>query len=99
MGRFQPWAQVTWLLLGLAVESPWSALGGPFLSSCARTGLENGLLAISGCEAIFLLCRGDHWPRSVTIASSLDSGCGLSLECVQDGCNGTCEKLEASKPT
>ena len=35
----------------------------------------------------------------MTIASSLDSGCGLSLECVQDGCNGTCVKLEASKPT
>ena len=35
VGGFQPWAQVTWLLLGLAVESPWSALGGPFLSSFA----------------------------------------------------------------
>ena len=54
---------------------------------------------ISGREAIFSLCRGDHWPRAVTIASSLDSGCGLSLECVHDGCNGTCVKLEASKPT
>ena len=55
--------------------------------------------SISGSEAIFSLCRGGHWPRAVTIASSLDSGCGLSLECVQDGCNGTCVKLEASKPT
>ena len=27
------------------------------------------------------------------IASSLDSGCGLSLKCVQLGCNGTCVKL------
>jgi len=45
--------------------------------------------------AIFSLCRGDHWPRAVTIASSLDCGCGLSLECGQDGCNGTCVKLEA----
>ena len=35
----------------------------------------------------------------MTIASSLDSGCGLSLECGQDGCNGTCVKLGASKPT
>jgi len=32
------------------------------------------------------------------IASSLHSGCGLHLECVQDGCIGTCVKLEASKP-
>jgi len=38
--------QTTWLLLGLAVESPWSALGGPFLSSFAQTGLDNGLLAM-----------------------------------------------------
>ena len=36
VGGFQPWAQVTWLLLGLAIESPWSALGRPFLSSFAR---------------------------------------------------------------
>ena len=36
VGGFQHWAQVTWLLLGLAVESPWSALGGPFL----RNGLR-----------------------------------------------------------
>ena len=34
------------LLLGLAVESAWSALGGPFLSSFARMGFENGLLAM-----------------------------------------------------
>ena len=27
------------------------------------------------------------------IASSLDSGCGLILKCVQVGCNGTCVKL------
>ena len=46
VGGFQPWAQVTWLLLGLAVESPWPSPGGPFLSSYARTGLENGLLAM-----------------------------------------------------
>ena len=46
VGGFQPWAQVAWLLLGLAIESPWSALGGPFLSSCVQMGLENGLLAM-----------------------------------------------------
>ena len=46
VGGFQHWAQVTWLLLGIAIESPWSALGGPFLSSFARMGLENGLLAM-----------------------------------------------------
>jgi len=45
VGGFQPWTKVTWLLLGLAVESPLSALGGPLFSYCAQTGLENGLLA------------------------------------------------------
>jgi len=35
----------------------------------------------------------------MTIASSLDSWCGLSHECAQDGCNGTCVNLEASIPT
>ena len=60
----------------------------------------NGLRAsISGSEAIFLLGKGDHWPRALTIASSLDNGCGLSHEYTQDGCNGTCVNLEASKST
>jgi len=27
VGGFQHWTQVTWLHLGLALESPWSALG------------------------------------------------------------------------
>jgi len=27
-----------------------------------------------------------HWPRAVTIESSLESGCGLSHESAQDGC-------------
>ena len=37
------WAKMaSWLLLGLAVESHWLALGKPFLS----TGLENSLLGM-----------------------------------------------------
>jgi len=40
--------QKAWLLLGLAVESPWLALGGPFLSSFAQMGSEkNCLLTMS----------------------------------------------------
>jgi len=31
--------------------------------------------------------------------TTLHSRCGLSLKCVQDGGNGSCVKLEASKPT
>ena len=58
--------QTAWLLLGLAVESPWLALGRLFLSSFAWMGLESGLLAkynrasISGSEAHFSLCKGNH---------------------------------------
>ena len=55
--------------------------------------------SISGIKTIVLLCRDDHWPRAVTVASSLDSGCDLSLVCTEDGCSSTCVKLEASKPT
>jgi len=34
----------------------------------------------------------------MTIESSLESRCGLSHESTQDGCSGTCVKLEASSP-
>ena len=51
----------------------------------------------SGSEALFSTCRGDHWPRAVTIESSLESRCASSHKSVQDGYNGTCVELEASK--
>jgi len=35
----------------------------------------------------------------VTIESLLESGCDLCHESAQDGYNGTCVNLEASKPT
>jgi len=35
-----------WLLLSLAVESPYLALAGPFLSPFVQMGLENGVLAM-----------------------------------------------------
>ena len=38
--------QTAWLTLGLAAKSIWLALGGPFLSSFAQVGLENGLLVM-----------------------------------------------------
>jgi len=38
--------QTAWLPMGLTVETPWSALGRPFLSSFAQIGFENDLLAI-----------------------------------------------------
>ena len=36
---------VTWWFLHLAVESPWSASGGPFCSFFTQTGLEDSHLA------------------------------------------------------
>ena len=89
-----------WLLLGLAFKSPWSALGALFLLSFAQMGLENSFRPCRAShfdsEALFLLCKGDHWSRAMTIESSLESG--LSHESAQDGCSGTCVKLEASNP-
>jgi len=46
---------------------------------------------------IFLFCRDDCWPRAATIAHSLDSGCGLSHECAQNGCNGTRTEVRGFK--
>jgi len=40
VGGFQPWAHVAELRLGLAVESPWSALGGPFSLLLCTNGLR-----------------------------------------------------------
>jgi len=44
-------------------------------------------------KTVFLscFCRGNHWPRAVTIESSLKSGCGLSNESEQDSYNSTCK--------
>ena len=44
---------------------------------------------ISGSEVLFSVCMGDHWPRAVTVESSLASRCGLSQESAQDGWNGS----------
>jgi len=32
--------------LGSAVEGPWTALGGPFLSYFAKMGIQNSILAM-----------------------------------------------------
>ena len=63
--------------LGLALETLWLALGGPFLSFCAQTGWENNPI-------------GPHWsffhslhvcqPRAMTTASSLTGGYGLKSD-------------------
>ena len=56
------------------------------------------LPSVSGSEAVSHLVGGDRWPRSVTIESLLESGCGLHHKFAQGGCNGTCVKLETSNP-
>jgi len=77
MDRYQHWDQITctWLLLGLAVESPWLALGRPFLSYFARMGLEKSSQYVG---SPFLLFSWSVEARTMTIESSLESECGLS---------------------
>jgi len=60
-------------------------------------GLQNGhvgppLLAVKLFSCSVRVTIGDY------IESALESGCGLSHKSTQDGCNGTCVRLEASKP-
>ena len=67
---------------------------------------ENSLLSTNELEeqssvyfrywSFFLTLQGQSLDKSVTIESSLESGCGLSHESAQDGCNGTYVKIEAS---
>jgi len=45
----------------------------------------------------FFFTNGFRRWSSGHIESSLESGCDLSHNSAQDGCNGTCEMLEASK--
>ena len=46
---------------------------------------------ISDREAFFLVLASSCRLSAVTIASLLMGGCGLSHECVEDGCKSTCE--------
>ena len=69
-------------LLGLAVESPlgwhWVDDFCPHLYEWASKKDSWPCRASIYCsEALFFACMGDHWPRAVTIESSLESGCGL----------------------
>ena len=41
VGRCTTLGDSAWLLWQLAVEKPWSALGGPFFRLLAQTGVEN----------------------------------------------------------
>ena len=41
MGGCPPLADSAWGLLQLAVENPWSVLGGPFVCFLAQTSIEN----------------------------------------------------------
>ena len=89
----------TMMLLDLAVESSWLELGGLFLASFARMGLERSCgnvgPPISDSEVLFSVCSGNYWPRTVSIESVLESGYCLSPKSPQDDCNGTFAKLGA----
>jgi len=56
-------------------------------------GLDNGLLAV---KLYSHSVGSNHCPRTMTIETLLESGCGLCRNSAQDGCNDTCVKLEAS---
>ena len=44
VGGCTPLGDSAWRLLQLAVEKPWSMLGGPFVCFLAQAGVENALL-------------------------------------------------------
>jgi len=83
--------------MGLAVERPWLALGGLYLSFFTQMGLAVSVLAKRGlhfCQSMqVVICR-----ELVTIESLLMSGCGLSHESEQDGGKSSWVKFWASKP-
>ena len=85
--------QTAWLSLGSALKMPWLALTGPLLSSYTQTGWENSPLALHGAhsdgEAFIPVWASGCRLSTVTIASSLMGGCGLSHERVEDGCKRT----------
>ena len=72
MGEFQHWTKIAWLLLGLAIESPWLALVGHFSSPQmnSETVFWPRRASISDTEALLSVCRDDHWPRAMTIEES-----------------------------
>ena len=94
--------QTAWLSLGSALETHWLALSGPLLSSYARTGWVNSPLALYGGHfqhGSLYPSVGEWLPLSaMTIASSLMGRCGLSHECVEDGCKSTCVEFGGWKP-
>ena len=94
--------QTAWLLLGLAIERPWLALGGPTLSEWrphkARSQFSMPIHAKERNAALFLVCLGSHWPRAMNINNLLMSECGLSHKSAEDGCKGRWVKFRASKP-
>ena len=102
VGGFQYWAQISLLLVGLAVESRGWHWVGHFSRPCMNrlTKLSSGHVGppFSGGEAVFSVYRGDHWPRTVTIESTLKSGCGLSHESAQDSYNSTCKTSLMPRP-
>ena len=57
--------------MAASVESPWSALGEPFLSSFAQMGLENGLQANVG--PTFLAVKVFSCSISITIGQEPDA--------------------------
>jgi len=56
-----------------------------------KTVLSPYTVPISGREAFIPVRASGCRLSAITIASSFIGGCGLSQECVEDGCKSTCE--------
>ena len=96
--------QTAWPSLRSALKMPWLVLSRPLLSSYAQMGWENSPLALHGAHfrrGSIYLSLGERLPAplsAVTIACLLMGGCGLSHECVEDGCKSTCVEFGVWKP-
>ena len=86
MGGLQHWAEMAWLLLGLTIEplvgTGWAIFLLLFMNGLRKWSSGHVGPPFLAVEALFSVYRGDHWPRSVTIESSLKSGCNLRHESV-----------------
>ena len=75
-GRVSPQGAMHMAAAWLAVEKPWSALPGPFLSFLTQMGVDKFLCLFRGSISGTVAFTG--W-RTLTIVSSLMSGCGRGL--------------------
>ena len=91
---------MSWLLLGVAVESLCLAFGWPFSPPLHKSAYKTDLCHVGlPFWAVKLFSHSIGMTIGAKSHECLESRCGLSHESAQDGCNGTCVKLGALKST